>query len=156
MVVFKHPRTNETYIKRVVGLPGDKVEIRNGRIIINDKLAERSYINDLRYKEHKGGVVKVRSFGETLSNNASHQIYERSDQWHGDNFTPVTVPEGHLFVLGDNRDNSLDSRYLMRGVGFLPTSRLVGRADHLAFSTYQCRKTSDQKCLKRKWFSRLD
>lgn len=156
VVVFKHPRTNETYIKRVVGLPGDEVEIRNGRLLINKDAVLRSAQGDIIYKEHRGDTVGVRVFDELFPNGTTHMIYERSDQWHGDNITAVTIPENHLFVLGDNRDNSVDSRYFVRGVGFLPMDHLVGRAERLAFSTYRCHKEPGKKCLTRNWFSKLN
>ena len=156
IVVFKHPRTNETYIKRTVGLPGDKIEIRQGRLLINDIIIERDAIEDRSYREHIGRIVQVRVFNETFPNGNEHIIYERSDSGYGDTMPAVTVPENHLFVLGDNRDNSIDSRYFTKGVGFMPVERLVGRADNLAFSVNRCKKEEDLTCLNRKWFTSLN
>jgi len=155
VVVFKHPRTNETYIKRVIGLAGDKIEINGGRLILNEKIVNRHPVADRLYREHKGNLVKVRAFRETLPNGKQYAIYERSDNAYGDNIAPIIIPEGHLFVLGDNRDNSIDSRYLKRGVGFLPFENLVGEAVAIPFSTYRCKKEQDTVCLNRPWFSSL-
>jgi len=79
VIVFKHPRTSENYIKRVVSLPGEKIEVRHGRLYINDTLVDRIAEEDHRYREHEGPVVKVRLFDEHLATNKPHKIYERSD-----------------------------------------------------------------------------
>ena len=155
VVVFKHPQTGETYIKRVIALPGDKIEIRNGRLILNETVIERQLHKDNRYREHKGSIVSVRAFEETLPSGKSYLIYERSDNAYGDMIAPVIIPEGHLFVLGDNRDNSIDSRYLKRGVGFLPFENLVGEAVAIPFSMHQCRQEPDTQCHSRPWLSSL-
>lgn len=159
IIVFKHPRTKENYIKRVVGLPGETIELRDGRLYINGELTHRETIQDLRYREHRGRVVDVRAFQEALvqvpGKAKPHAIYERSDRYGTDNFKPTIVPDGHLFVLGDNRDNSLDSRFFERGVGFLPMDHVVGKAIALPFSFHQCRQETGLNCLDRPWFSAL-
>ena len=155
IIVFKHPRTGENYIKRVIGLPGDKVELRSGRLYINDTLIDRNAKEDRQYREHEGSIVTVRLFDEYLAENDTHKIYERSDVSYGDTMAPIHVPENHLFVLGDNRDNSIDSRYLKQGVGFLPVENVVGKAIGLTFSTNHCRPEPGLICLNRNWFSPL-
>ena len=153
IAVFKHPRTGEAYIKRVVGLPGDLIEIREGRLYVNQQRIDRSAIEDRRYKQHKSEIAKVRLFHEYLNADNAHKIYERSDHYFGDNIGPLRVPSDSLFVLGDNRDNSLDSRYMTRGVGFLPIENLVGKAIGIAFSTHQCRPKPGLTCHNRPWLS---
>jgi len=132
VAVFAFPGDNETdYIKRIVGLPGDKIEVRDGILHINDIAAKRemlsaSEIADLGYYNPMG-----RLYFETLPNGRRHLIHERSDRAQYDTFGPEVVKEGHFFAMGDNRDNSLDSR---ANVGQVPFENLVGRADILFFS----------------------
>jgi len=132
VAVFAYPRDNETdYIKRIVGLPGDKIEVREGILYINDITAKRemlsaSDIAELGYYDPFG-----RLYYETLPNGRRHLIHERSDKAPLDNWGPEVVREGHFFAMGDNRDNSLDSR---ANVGQVPFENLVGRADILFFS----------------------
>ncbi|MEQ8356764.1 MAG: signal peptidase I [Kiloniellaceae bacterium] len=132
VAVFVFPRDNKTdYIKRIVGLPGDKIEVRNGVLYINDVAVKRellsaSEIADLGYYDPNGLL-----YYETLPNGRRHLIHEESDTGTYDNFPPVVVKEGHFFAMGDNRDNSLDSR---ANVGQVPFENLVGRADMLFFS----------------------
>ncbi|MEL7239961.1 MAG: signal peptidase I [Planctomycetota bacterium] len=155
IVVFKHPKTGEAYIKRVVGLPGDAVALRNGRLFINGVVAPRAPEASIAYREHRGSVIRVTPYEEQLPAGRAHLIYERSDRAYADQFSEITIPEDHLFVLGDNRDNSIDSRFLESGVGLMPVENLVGRADHLAFSTHRCRREDGLSCLGRRWFTSL-
>ena len=155
VVVFIHPRTGDTMIKRLVGLPGDEIEIRDGRLIINGTLIARDARADYRYKEHKGGITTVREFDQRLALNGdpdtpegsadvrTFTILERGDSLMGDQFGPAVVPDNTVFMLGDNRDNSVDSRYLDHGVGFVPIDHLVGRAEFVLFSTNIARKIDD-------------
>ena len=156
LVVFKHPENGETLIKRVVGLPGDTIEIAEGRLYINGALTSRVLDATLSYREHRGGVSTVGRFTEALPQGPSHEIYERGDHRAGDDYGPAIVPDNRLFVMGDNRDNSRDSRFAHPGVGFLPVENLVGRADVLLFSLYHARKEDGLATMKRKWFSRLN
>lgn len=132
VAVFVFPRDNKTdYIKRIVGLPGDKIEVRGGILYINDIAAKRellsaSEVAELGYRNPMGLL-----YYETLPNGRRHLIREETDNGPYDNFRPVVVPEGHFFAMGDNRDNSLDSR---ANVGMVPFENLVGRADFLFFS----------------------
>lgn len=135
IVVFKHPRTGEAYIKRVIGLPGDKITMADGKLIINDRPVDRTLTAFYSYREHRGGVAEVGRFRETLGKDIAHDILERGDSFRGDFFGPIKVPENNLFVMGDNRDNSLDSRFFITGVGLLPVDHLVGRAEIIVFST---------------------
>jgi signal peptidase I len=131
VAVFAYPRDNKTdYIKRIVGLPGDKIEVREGVLHINDAPVRRELLSASEEAElgyGQGGFL----YYETLPNGRRHLIREINDEQRYDNFPPVVVPEGHYFAMGDNRDNSLDSR---ADVGFVPFENLVGRADILFFS----------------------
>ncbi|WP_375201706.1 signal peptidase I [Hyphococcus sp.] len=149
LVVFKHPGSSETLIKRVIGLPGDKIELREGRLFLNDAETPRTLDDMFRYREHKGGVASVAAFSEILPGGREHEIYERGDTYRGDDFGPAIIPDNHLFVMGDNRDNSIDSRFPYPGVGFLPVENLVGRADLLMFSLNMQRKEEGLKKLTR-------
>ncbi len=132
VVVFKFPQDNRTdFIKRVVGLPGDKVKLEKGRLYINGKLLERSEIENFVLRNAYGKTERFHQYEETLPNGKKHTILEISDDESEDNFTEVTIPEGHLFLMGDNRDRSNDSRV---SVGFVPMENLVGKARFLFFS----------------------
>lgn len=132
VAVFTYPRDNKTdYIKRIVGLPGDKIEVRDGVLVINDQPVQRellsaSEIEEIGYQQTMGLL-----YYETLPNGRRHLIREVSDTHRLDNYGPVVVREGHFFAMGDNRDNSLDSR---ADVGQVPFENLVGRAEILFFS----------------------
>lgn len=133
VIVFKLPRDNETdYIKRLVGLPGDRIQMVRGVLHINGNPVERQRIED-----YDDGGLRVAQYIETLPNGVSHRILERSDSAQYDNTPEYVVPAGHFFMMGDNRDNSQDSRVPpeFQGVGFVPAENLIGRADILFFST---------------------
>lgn len=133
VVVFKLPRDNKTdYIKRVIGLPGDTVQVQDGRLFINGDLVERERIEDFTYRNPYGSQVRVAQFIETLPGGKTHFILEEGDNRIYDNTREFSVPDGHYFMMGDNRDNSEDSR---SQVGFVPAENLVGRAEILFFST---------------------
>lgn len=155
LVVFKHPHSGETLIKRAVALPGDTVEIVDGRLILNGEVTPRVLEETFRYREHRGGVATVGRFMEVLPEGRAHKIYERGDHYAGDNFGPVIVPENNVFVMGDNRDNSLDSRFADPGVGFLPAEYLVGRADVMLFSLNMQKREEGLKQLNRRWLAPL-
>jgi signal peptidase I len=133
IVVFKLPRDNSTdYIKRVIGLPGDTVQMKEGQLYINGKEVERQPAGEYE-AEGDGPRMLLHRYMETLPNGVSHYILKSSDDGPLDNTQEYRVPEGYVFAMGDNRDNSLDSRVL-NAVGYIPVENLVGRAEFLFFS----------------------
>lgn len=130
VVIFKEPQGNRVdYIKRVIGLPGETVEMRHGRLYINGELIERKYIGQERYTTEQGNMLYTR-YTETLPEGIKHTIYELGDNMQYDNIGPITIPAGHYFMMGDNRDNSADSRYF----GTVPAVNLEGRAEFIFYS----------------------
>ncbi len=138
IAVFKLPRDNSTdYIKRIVGLPGDKIQMRRGTLWINGKAIERQRIADFVYSNSLGHVYRVPQYRETMPNGTGYATIDLVIDGEHDNTLVYSVPPGFYFAMGDNRDNSLDSRVAVTqgGVGFVPAENLVGRAEVLFFST---------------------
>ncbi len=134
VAVFKNPKDSGVdYIKRIIGLPGDRVRVSDGLLYINDKLAQRRLVGGTVVAEPFSKERTLRRYIQTLPNNVEHQIIERSDSESLDNTSVFHVPDGHYFVMGDNRDGSQDSRVIDR-VGFIPAQNLVGRAEFIFFS----------------------
>ncbi len=153
VVVFRHPTTGADFIKRVVGLPGDKIQVRDGILYINGEEAPQTpdgTFTEIREPQGPAGnlprcgngavgmgaVCEKERFIETLPNGVEHSVLNIGDESIDD--TPVfTVPAGHFFFMGDNRDNSTDSRVAQGagGVGFVPFENLIGRADRIMFSS---------------------
>lgn len=134
VVVFKLPRDPSVdYIKRVIGLPGDRIQMREGRLYINGQLVPREPVGE----EVVDGRL-MRAYVETLPNGVSHRILEVADTLPLDTTPVYEVPEGHYFMMGDNRDNSSDSRRL-DDVGYVPEVNLVGRAEVIWFSLEDAR-----------------
>jgi signal peptidase I len=138
VAVFKLPTNPRTdFIKRVIGLPGDTIQMIGGRLYINGSRVEREFIQKVDTEKKVSPYLTVTAstseYVETLPNGVTHTIFEDSDNGQLDNTNPVTVPEGHYFMMGDNRDNSQDSR-VEEVVGFVPFENFVGRAERLFFS----------------------
>ena len=134
VVVFKLPRDTSTdYIKRMIGLPGDHIEVRDGIVYINGQAARQTPAGE--YVGPEEARPKPR-YEETLPNGVKHYVLHWERQRDLDNAGPFDVPQGQYFMMGDNRDNSIDSRVpaWQRGVGFVPAQNLVGRADIIFFS----------------------
>lgn len=135
VAVFKLPTDNKTdYIKRIIGLPGDRIQVRRGILHINGAPVIRKRISDFVETNQYGNVVRVARFEETLPGGRKHEILEITDNGPLDNTDLYIVPAGHYFAMGDNRDNSQDSR-VRSAVGFIPKANLVGRAEVLFYST---------------------
>ena len=131
VIIFKPPHTNLDYIKRLIGLPGDRIEVRNGNLIINRNSLEYENIREDSKVLKNGRIIKINVLKETLPNGISYEIYNYLDGSPGDNTKEFVVPENHYFFMGDNRDNSNDSRFW----GTVEFNRLVGKAQIIFFST---------------------
>ena len=135
IAVFKLPLDNRTdYIKRIIGLPGDIVQMRAGVVHINSQPVTRARVSDYVIRDERGNVIRMAQYVETLPNGRSYNVIKANDIGKLDDTDPYRVPADHYFMMGDNRDNSLDSRVLSH-VGFVPAENLVGRAEILFFST---------------------
>ena len=134
VVVFKLPRDNETdYIKRVIGLPGDKIQMVDGMLKINGDAVDKEKVDDFVLPAAGGRNRSFTRYMETLPNGVSYPVLDLVKGSVGDNTEVYEVPEGHYFMMGDNRDNSTDSRFLSE-VGFVPFENFVGKAQVIFFS----------------------
>ncbi len=141
VVVFKLPRDNTTdYIKRVIGLPGDTIQMKEGRLYINGTIVPREPIAKVKTEDYYGRETDVPTYTETLPDGVKHTIIEiQGDTGFNDNTELFKVPPNSYFMMGDNRDNSTDSRVPpdQGGVGYVPYENLIGRAELLFFSVKQ-------------------
>ncbi|PWR21403.1 signal peptidase I [Zavarzinia aquatilis] len=138
VVVFRKPGdTNIDYIKRIVGLPGDRIRMADGVLIINDVPVPRVRIEDYIDNMPNGGVRRIEQYRETLPNGVTYITFNEITGGSADNTGTYEVPPGHYFAMGDNRDDSSDSRIKPEygGVGFVPAENLVGHAQIIFFST---------------------
>ena len=155
VVVFVPPgEEGEDYVKRVIGLPGDTIELRGGRLILNGRLVRQDDPRELAIPVSPNSPCRhitasgvsatqgepacaYRSYRETLPNGASYRTFDQVSGGIADDFAPTVVPSGHIFLMGDNRDDSLDSRFSVAegGIGPVPVENLVGRATRLFWST---------------------
>jgi signal peptidase I len=133
VVVFRLPRDPSTdYVKRVVGLPGDQIQMIHGVLNINGVAVKQEQIEDFVETDASGRAARVKQWRETLPNGVSYAILDLYPESFWDNTRVYAVPAAHYFVLGDNRDNSQDSRTSQ--VGYVPFENLVGRVDRIIFS----------------------
>jgi signal peptidase I len=136
IVVFRLPKDDTTdYIKRVIGLPGDRIQMKNGLLHINGEPVKRERIED--FVEVEGGrTERVKRWRETLPNGVSYTTLDLIDNGVNDNTQEYHVPPGEYFMMGDNRDNSTDSRVLSQ-VGYVPLQNIVGKAQIIFFSIHE-------------------
>jgi signal peptidase I len=155
IVVFEGPAGADV-VKRVIGLPGDTIAVEGGQLVLNGKLVARQQIEDFAMPISPNSSCRVippatamkrplddgrlaciyPAYRETLPGGPSYVVIDQVDNGDGDYFGPVMVPQGSIFVMGDNRDDSSDSRFpVPRGMGFVPIDRVVGRAERVFWST---------------------
>lgn len=158
VIVFKNPKTNIVMVKRVIGLSGETIQIKEGRVILNEKIVRRKLIDSFMYKDSFGRPVGVDQYREFLPNDEKRYfIHEQTDISRLDNTEKFNVPSGHVFVMGDNRDNSMDSRVsrAQRGVGFVPIENIIGEATHIMFQSKKCVVEKDFKCPPKRFMKKL-
>jgi signal peptidase I len=137
VVVFRWPGDrSQVWVKRVIGLPGDRIAMRSGKLWINGQELELRRDGEGPLETENGLMVAAPRYIETLPGERPHAIFKLTSDGMFDNLPEVTVPPDHLFVMGDNRDNSADSRVPLDqgGVGMLPVHDLIGRAGALVGS----------------------
>ena len=132
IAVFRQPPINRVdFIKRIVGVPGDRIQMKGGVLHLNGKAVEKRRIEDFIDSEGPGRTQRIPQYIETLPNGPSYTVREsHGDDWRVDNTPEFIVPQGQYFAMGDNRDDSNDSR----SWGFVPAENLIGRAEILFFS----------------------
>ena len=137
VVVFRWPGDrSQIWVKRVIGLPGDRIAMRNGQVWINGEAAKLQANGTDQAENDDGSAMAAKRFIETLPGGVKHTIFKLTPLEPLDNMSETVVPPGHIFVMGDNRDNSADSRVPLRegGVGMLPVNDLVGKVQGIVGS----------------------
>lgn len=155
VVVFRDERQRDgrprNLIKRVIGVAGDTIEVRDGRLYINGEAAPRVLQEVRTFRDRRNGPLRtVTAYSQVLPGDIEFDIYEISDNhpapgWSPDDYGPVTVLPGTVFVMGDNRDASNDSR-APDGPGLVPLANVVGRAETVMFTMASCRREADLYC----------
>ena len=133
IAVFHNEPTGDDYIKRIIGMPGDKIQMKQGRLYINDVELQRVEVGTGSDVDSNADSQPVTLYSETLPDGVVHTIQEISDDQPLDNTAPYVVPPGHYFMMGDNRDRSADSRVLSQ-VGYVPIGNIIGKAEARFFS----------------------
>ena len=134
VVVFRLPKDDSVdYIKRVIGLPGDRIQMIDGVLQINGQPVKRERAEEFVETDENGRVQRVKRWRETLPNGVVYTSLDLTDRGYYDNTDVYAVPAGHFFMMGDNRDNSTDSRVLS-AVGYVPFENIIGRAEIIFFS----------------------
>jgi signal peptidase I len=135
VVVFRKPTEPRIdFIKRVIGLPGDTIQVKDGVVYLNDAPLPRKQVEDFtEFDEETQTQIVMPQYEETLPSGKTYRVLDQTQFGMVDNTAVYTVPAHHYFMMGDNRDNSTDSRYLHE-VGYVPEENLVGKAEVIAFS----------------------
>ena len=135
VIVFRQPHNPSiNYIKRLIGLPGDNIQMKDGILHINDVAVPKKRDGIFVDEDSYGNRKRVARFIETLPNGVSYTVLDEDTDGLYDNTQVYIVPEGHYFFMGDNRDNSADSRVL-ESVGYVPDENLVGKAQVILLSS---------------------
>ena len=180
VAVFMHPHTDRVMIKRIIGLPGDRVQMVNEQLYLNGEPIDREFVRSVTYRPHDfRGTETAREYRETIGDKSwlSHQWQQGPSQVRSLDNTPVfDIPEGQYLFIGDNRDNSEDGRSITghcpvgndgvideagcelapgvsaerASVGFVPAENLIGRADTVLLSTYSCARADADPCMKKR------
>ncbi|MEM7766882.1 MAG: signal peptidase I [Pseudomonadota bacterium] len=172
VAVFMHPHFNRVMIKRVIGLPGDRVVFRGEQMYLNGEAVQTDFVRTIRYVAHDPRGPRLSSEYRETFGDRSWLIHQYDDRGRLDNTFEFVVPEGHLLFIGDNRDNSTDGRETTghcspvngvidragcpldpridaerASIGFVPMDHLIGRADTVILSFYRCRQEAGTECL---------
>ena len=147
VVVFRYPgNTHVDFIKRLIGVPGDHIQVKDGILFINGTPLKRQPLTDYADDENKNDVKSIPRFSETLPEGKVINILKQFKVGTADNTQEFVVPPKHYFMMGDNRDNSHDSRFL-EDVGYIPEENLIGRAEIVFFSSNGSFKWGDPSSL---------
>ncbi|GAM98622.1 signal peptidase I [alpha proteobacterium U9-1i] len=152
VVVFTHPMDGKVMIKRLIGLPGDVIEVRSGRLMLNGEMLPVDGAQQMVREAHDEGREWITRSFETLPGGVRHVVHDRGES-DFDTFGPYTVPPRHVFFMGDNRDNSLDSRW--DGMGPVPIDNLIGRAETVFFAPRNCSGDPTVSCARSRWLKPL-
>src|SRR5262249_25509502 len=144
-----HPIEHRVIIKRLIGLPGDVIEVKEGRLSINGQALLMSEGTPLVRRAYEHGLESAIRYEETLPGGVKHPIHLFPQGHESDNFGPYTVPAGHVFMMGDNRDNSADSRF--PSMGPVPIENLIGKAETVYFPGGACRPGVGVTCPQPRW-----
>lgn len=132
VIVFRpNAEPSTDFIKRLIGLPGDTVQMRGGKLFLNGAEIEQKRAEDFIDEDEKGNLKSIKRYVETLPNGVSYEVLDEIENGTGDDTVEFVVPENNYFFMGDNRDNSADSRFM---VGFVPQENLIGKAEVIFFS----------------------
>lgn len=157
VVVFAHPFDGRTMIKRVMGLPGDQVEMRDGQLIINGEAAAYNDVRQVTRVPNPRGMsweeYPAREYEETIAGRTHIGLDMLNAESQGAQYGPVTVPDDHFLMLGDNRDNSADGRF--PEMGFVSKERLIGRAETVIFAPKTCGSSPAISCTRKRWLEPL-
>jgi len=136
VIVFRPEGDNKNFIKRLVGLPGDQMQVQKGKLFINGKAVSVELIGEQEFVNQYGDNAIAEAWRETFENGNEHIYFDAQTNNPLDNTSVFTVPSGHYFMMGDNRDNSFDSRVpvIKGGAGFIPTENLMGKAEFVLLS----------------------